>query len=523
MNISNNLIQNLTHNSSNALALFRAIECQVGTVSIRGNTINNIAAEGVSVSTATHEGIGILVSTAVPNIVIDSNTISNLKLTNIGAIGTVLSGIYIGSLNTGARITRNKIFGFSNAANGVSVTAPPVAAGIYLRDVAAGEMFVANNMIALGSAETSNTSFIGIWNQVNPTVGYTEKIYYNSINISGSVATGAQPSFAYYRGNFSTTFTGPTLDMKNNIFINSRSGGAGAHYAIANSYGATASASGWPAGASNYNVFNANAATIGYWSGDQNFAGWQLNSLSDINSLSGVAVVFVDPASDLHLVSNANAAVDGKGTPLADVTTDIDNEVRDASTPDIGADEIFTALPVRIAFFRGQKQTGKNLLEWKANSNSTSVQFVIERSTDGRNFAAAGSLVAYSFTRSFSFYDNAPAAGINYYRLKMIESDGSSSYSGIVTLAADVKNLDISIRPNYISNGTANLYIQSEKAMQLAVNLIDVSGKILLKKMISIPAGSGTYPVDVSTLRKGVYYISVNDKGWINTQQIVVE
>lgn len=522
MTLRNNLIQNLTHNSNNALALFRGIECQVGTVTITGNTINNIAAEGTSVNTATHEGIGILVSTAVPNIIIDSNSISNLAVTNTGAIGTILSGIYIGSLSTGARITRNRLSGFSNAATGVSTTVPPVAAAIYLRDVASGELFVANNMIALGNSQITNTSFIGIWNQVNPLVGYNERIYYNSINIEGAAATGAQPSFAYYRGNFTTTFTGPTVDIKNNIFINTRSGGTGFHYAISNSYGAVSSASGWGLGAADYNVLNANPATVGYWSGNQNFTDWKTNSLGDINSLNGVAVTFVDPASNLHLVANANAAVEGKATPLPTVPADMDNDPRDVVLPDMGADELLSLVAVRIEFFRGQKQAGKNLLEWGANS-SNAVQFVIERSRDGRSFEVVGNVAATLFDRPFSFYDISPAPGVNYYRLKMVELDGSISYSAVISLASDVKGLDVSIRPNYISNGTANLFIQSEKAMRGIINVTDVSGKIMMKKALVIPAGTGTYPINVSGLAKGVYYISLGDKSRINTQQIVVE
>ena len=158
-------------------------------------------------------------------------------------------------------------------------------------------------MIALGSSQATNTSFIGIWNQVNPAAGYDQKVYYNSIYIDGTVAAGTQPSFAYYRGNFTSTFTGPMLDIKNNILVNKRSGGTGSHYAIANSYGAASSASGWPAGASDYNVLNADANSIGYWNTNQNFIDWKASSLSDNNSLSAVSVQFVDSSKNLHLVA----------------------------------------------------------------------------------------------------------------------------------------------------------------------------------------------------------------------------
>ena len=525
MNISGNLIQNLTHNSSSATALFRAIECQTGTLTIRGNSINNVAAEGTSTSVATQEGIGILISTAFPDVVIDSNTISNLSLTNVGALGTVLSGIYIGSLTTGARITRNKLYGFSNASTGVSTTTPPVATAIYLRDVASGELFVANNMVSLGTAQPANTSFIGIWNQVNPVTGYTERIYYNSINIDGIAATGAQPSFAFYRGNFSATaFTGPTLDIRNNIFINNRSGGTGLHFAIANSYGAAvSSAGGWAANASDYNVLNANASTVGYWSGNLGMAGWQASSLGDNNSLNAVTVSFVNAASDLHLVAGANAAVEGKGTPLATVLTDIDNSPRDAVLPDLGADELLNLVPVSIEFFRGQKQPAKNLLQWKASSNAASVTFTIERSGDGIIFSPAGSITANAFTQTFSFYDISPNAGINYYRLKMLEDNGSISYSGIISLVSGIKDMQLSIRPNYITGGTANLYVQSEKELKAIAVITDASGRIVLEKTMTIPAGTGNYPLNVSALPKGIYQVTLRGNGWMETGRVVLK
>ncbi|RYY50966.1 MAG: hypothetical protein EOO06_02015 [Chitinophagaceae bacterium] len=521
--IANNTIQHFTHNSNNSLALFRGIECATGIQTIRGNIINNLETFGTANSVATQAGIGILVGTAALNLIIDSNTVSNLKATNATSTNNIVSGIYLTSNVTGARITRNRFFGFSNAATGVDPVAPPVVAGIYLRDLASGELFIANNMISLGTGETTNTAFIGIWNQVNPASGYSARLYYNSINIQGTVAAGGHPSFGYYRGNFTTTFTGPLVDIKNNIFSNERTGGTGGHYAIANSYGAAASASGWPANASNFNVLNAIPATVGYWNSNQAIQDWKESSASDVNSLSGVAISYVDPASDLHLVANANAAVEGKGTPIATVTADIDNQVRDLLLPDIGADEIFTLVPVRMAFFRGQKQASKNLLEWKASSSSASVQFIIERSTNGVNFEAIGSISASSFTQLFSFYDMAPVAGKNYYRLTMIEDDGSRSYSSSILLVADAPVFAAKVQPGLINNGMANLYIQSVRKGQLLVSITDAVGRQVLSKQLDVQPGSGTYPLYLPAAAKGVYYVVIKGKDWESTQRILVQ
>ena len=249
----------------------------------------------------------------------------------------------------------------------------------------------------------------------------------------------------------------------------------------------------------------------------------EANSLSDNSSLNAVTVAFVDPASDLHLVPALNAAVDGKATPIPTLITDFDNQTRDIAVPDLGADEIFAVLPVHIEFFRGRQQPGKNLLEWRASSTSPSVQFFIERSTDGRNFEVAGSISATLFNQVFAFYDVAPAARLNYYRIKMVEQDGSISYSAIISLASDVKDLAVSIRPGYIINGIANLVVRSEKATQLRVSVVDVSGKTVMQRLLTVPAGTGSYPIDVSLLASGVYYINVAGEERVSTEPIFVQ
>ncbi|MFT7184165.1 MAG: hypothetical protein ACI9QC_000496 [Oceanicoccus sp.] len=62
---------------------------------------------------------------------------------------------------------------------------------------------------------------------------------------------------------------------------------------------------------------------------------WQADWGYDTNSLEGI--VFFISSSDLHIGALSDAL--GAGTPVGDVSTDIDGDARDASAPDIGADE----------------------------------------------------------------------------------------------------------------------------------------------------------------------------------------
>ncbi len=334
-----NTIRNASLNSSStsSSASFRGITSS-GSPVISSNIINNLtsATANVSVSSTLLAGMGIFLnSISTTGAVVTGNIINTLSLTNTTATGTNLCGIaiYAGA----STVHGNKIYDLTNASTSVTAATPGTASGIFLRQPA-GAQNIYNNMISLGNGQTTNTSFNGIWQQ-NSVVAYTLNAYHNSINIEGVAAAGAQPSFCHNRGSYSATQVLTPVSILDNIFTNTRSGGTGTHYAIANNYGAAASATGWGANASNYNVLNAAAATVGYWGADQTFAGWQAASASDANSLSAVTINYVNTATgDLH-ISGSPTIIEGSGTLVALVTVDYDNQLRSAFSPtDIGAD-----------------------------------------------------------------------------------------------------------------------------------------------------------------------------------------
>ncbi|MFM7016032.1 MAG: beta strand repeat-containing protein, partial [Bacteroidota bacterium] len=293
---------------------------------------------------------------------ISQNTISNISNINTTATTNIIvTGI--SSANSTqtttltTTITRNKIFGLSNLTIGTTATAPPIVAGILIRSGNYVTM-VANNMISLGNGQSTNTVFVGILANHGSTPDPSDKIYNNTVNIEGTVTSGALPSFCFNRGDLTGTARTITLDLKNNIFNNTRTGGTGSHYAIANNYNATASATGWSANASNYNVLNAASGTVGYWTSAQTISGWQTASGGDLNSLSSQSVPFVNTATgDLHLNYGAiPTQLESGGTPISVITNDFDNDTRPGPTgstngggviTDIGADE-FDAVPLDL-------------------------------------------------------------------------------------------------------------------------------------------------------------------------------
>ncbi|MEP6944917.1 MAG: hypothetical protein ABJA02_03305, partial [Acidobacteriota bacterium] len=353
-NYSNNTIRNLSAYGTGIAGYVLGIQTGSTTnistsATINGNTISNLtttsALSGVSNGSAAAQGIQLLPGA---DVTITGNTIFNISDLNQASVATVVAGI-TQSLAARTTISNNLIYGLSNASTGTSPVTPPVISGIVIRS-GTTSVNVQNNMISLGNGQSTNSAIIGIWGNHASTPNPIDKIYFNTVNIEGTVTAGAQPSMGFYRGDFSSNARTPTVDIRNNIFNNTRSGGTGKHYAIANNYGvANSSAVGWPAGASNYNVLNANPATVGFWTTNQTFAGWKVASVGDAISLSGVVVSFVNSASNLHIASGLTpSALESGGTPIAGLTTDIDGETRPgpngsvnggAFAPDFGADE----------------------------------------------------------------------------------------------------------------------------------------------------------------------------------------
>jgi hypothetical protein len=214
-------------------------------------------------------------------------------------------GISLGYCSNNTRVEGNSI----NAAAG--------GYGIYISDCygsSLAPMNVVNNFMHVGSTVSSygmylvSSAGINIWN--------------NSIHVSSTAAIS--------RGIYAFLIGTPGLNIQNNILANS-GGGTAIHISVSAIPSLIAC---------DYNDLYTNGPNIGYWNNafTPTFSDWKSISTRDVNSVS------VNPdftsSSDLHTFS---AALNNKATPLSSVSTDIDGEMRDLLTPDIGADE-FTIL-----------------------------------------------------------------------------------------------------------------------------------------------------------------------------------
>jgi alpha-mannosidase len=108
------------------------------------------------------------------------------------------------------------------------------------------------------------------------------------------------------------------------------------------------------------------------------------------------------------------------------------------------------ALPVKLISFSGNKVQEANVLKWTTADESSFKSYELQRSTDGQQFAAIAMVQAkLGAVNDYSFTDNNINAASNYYyRLKMINSDNSFSYSGTILIKAGKDAYNIVLYPN---------------------------------------------------------------------------
>ncbi len=93
-----------------------------------------------------------------------------------------------------------------------------------------------------------------------------------------------------------------------------------------------------------------------------------------------------------------------------------------------------TVLPVELVDFKAAALKDRVLLNWRTQTESNFDQYVVEHSMDNTDFVPIGNVIAAgtSFgTLNYEYVHNNPRTGINYYRLKLLELDGSFTYSNV--------------------------------------------------------------------------------------------
>jgi len=164
------------------------------------------------------------------------------------------------------------------------------------------------------------------------------------------------------------------------------------------------------------------------------------------------------------------------------------------------------ALPIElISFNAAWLQKGKTAkLDFKTDKESGVCCFDIEKSSDGFNFYAIGTLPAKNIPgiQSYSFIDDNANSKNQFYRIKIKGMAAQVDYSNVQQLQHD-KAIEILVFPNPT---TDVLQLQLNKAYnKMNVQVFNASGQLV--KQVTVPASSQTISIPVQHLAPGKYWM----------------
>lgn len=327
--ISNNTIQNFTSSGgagNGGIYIATSSNCSLTSNIVQTFTFSSVQIHGINVNSSN------------TLIAVSHNTVINL--TNTGTTtnaNNVVSAIYVGNAVLNATLNANVISNIYNSnVNGYGIRGIVVNTGN-----AASNINIRNNFIS--DVYSWADAAVQYWCDGIALEGASTggiNVDFNTVHLFRSFAgyNGASGSAAMY-----VNSGGGNINIRNNIFVNTFN-----NTTVTGdiNYGIYSGVANTNFGTVNYNDYYVAGATsipvLGYLGSNQTtLLGIQTVFGGNLNS-KNILPIFVSN-TDLHVQAVlANATLDNQGNTLTGITTDIDNQVRNLTTPDIGADEFTT-------------------------------------------------------------------------------------------------------------------------------------------------------------------------------------
>jgi chitinase len=176
---------------------------------------------------------------------------------------------------------------------------------------------------------------------------------------------------------------------------------------------------------------------------------------------------------------------------------------------------LFTsAMPVELLSFSAKKKDGFNEFNWSTTSEINTNNFELQRLNKDNNFETIATIKAQNKAANYSFTDDKTADKtsarlqasptlIDYYRLKINDFDGKSSFSKTISVENGKNNEGVKIYPN-----PANNVLFIENAEGKVVEIVNILGQ----KIKSFSPNNNQFPIAINELNSGIYFIKIDSE-----------
>jgi Secretion system C-terminal sorting domain len=176
------------------------------------------------------------------------------------------------------------------------------------------------------------------------------------------------------------------------------------------------------------------------------------------------------------------------------------------------------ALPLDLLSFNATKNDASSVqLKWVSANEVDFSHYNVQKSEDGKIFTPFAKVKATGAGK-YQTLDEKPSAGQNYYRLEMVDTDGKRKYSNIISVSFDAKGTTMSVYPNPVQGNVLTVDMSVNNDSEFTFTVTDIAGRNRLTSQNKVVSGTNQLPLDISTLEKGIYFISAKNA---TTQEIL--
>ena len=173
-------------------------------------------------------------------------------------------------------------------------------------------------------------------------------------------------------------------------------------------------------------------------------------------------------------------------------------------------------LPFNLSSFTATPKQNTVAVYWKVANNNEQQEYILERSADATNFRALKNVTAKAniVIADYTYSDEQPFNGWNYYRLRAIDHQNKTQTSSIIKVWMG-KGAFISVLPN---PATEKIVINlSEPSSILQMQIVNTTGQVL-RQLNTIQFLN---EINISNLQAGMYYIRFLGKDGVTTKSFI--
>ncbi len=237
------------------------------------------------------------------------------------------------------------------------------------------------------------------------------------------------------------------------------------------------------------------------------------NSPTDVDVLVSVPVTYTGGIANFRV----------RAFDAEPVASDFSGEVKNGEVEDY---QKTVALPVELSRFVATAEGCHINFNWTSQTEENFSHYELEQSENGNDYTLVKKVEAQGGTQQqhYQFFHK-QALPKGYYRLKMVDIDGSVAYSKIRQVTTDCdEELGLILYPNPVPKSSAINVKFFAKSSDVNLTFMDMHGRVLKKISIeNLEKEWATVIIDLDDLPSGSYYLHIEDQGYRISKAFIIQ